>query len=166
MDSHNHSHNQGNIIGKKYVDAKHEEINADYLSKVNLIGLFFTGSWCPPCEKFALELIEVYNDANAKDKILEIIQVSNEKNEKEFVDGMANKPWIAVQYNDNFIDYLVNEFKINFLPVLIIVTKDKNIVSDTGRRDIAEFGVKSHEKWLRTYKVQKDREKELANLHS
>lgn len=154
------------FLGKKYVNNQNEEIQFDYLQKISLIGIFFTGSWCPPCEKFSKELIEVYNDANAKEKVMEIIQVSNEKSEKDFIEGISTKPWIFVQYNDVFIDYLVNEYKISHLPVFIVITKEKTIISDTGRRDVSENGIKVHEKWLRTYKVQKDREKEMANLHN
>lgn len=154
------------FAGKKYVNNKNEEIAFDYGSKISIIGLFFTGSWCPPCEKFAQELIEVYNDANSKEKVMEIIQLSNERNEKEFVEGISNKPWIFVQYNDNFIDYLVNEYKVTHLPVLLILRKDKNIISETGRKDVSENGVKAHEKWLRVYKVQKEREKEMATTHN
>ena len=164
MDSHtNISISSANFFaGKKYVNNKNEEISFDYSAKISIIGLFFTGSWCPPCEKFAQELIEVYNDANSKEKIIEIIQVSNEKNEKEFEEGIANKPWIFVHFNDNFTDYLVNEYKVTQLPVLIIVRKDRNIISDTGRREVAENGVKVHEKWLRVFKVQKEREREIT----
>jgi nucleoredoxin len=168
MDSHSilPSSSANFFAGKKYVNNKNEEIPFDYGSKISIIGLFFTGSWCAPCEKFAQELIEVYNDANSKEKVMEIIQVSNEKNEKEFADGITNKPWIFVQYNDNFIDYLVNDNKITYMPVLLIIRKDRNIISDTGRRDVTENGVKTHEKWLKIYKVQKEREKEMATTQS
>lgn len=168
MDSHTNlpTTSANFFAGKKYVNNKNEEIAFDYGAKISIIGLFFTGSWCPPCEKFAQELIEVYNDANAKEKVIEIIQVSNEKNEKEFAEGIANKPWIFVQYNDNFIDYLVNEYKVTHLPVLMVVKKDRNIISDTGRRDVVENGVKVHEKWLKVYKVQKEREREMSTTHN
>ncbi len=154
------------FAGKKYVNNKNEEIAFDYGAKISIIGLFFTGSWCPPCEKFAQELIEVYNDSNSKEKVIEIIQVSNEKNEKEFAEGISDKPWIFVPYGDHFIDYLVNEYKVTQLPVLLVVRKDRNLISDTGRRDVAENGVKVHEKWLKVYKVQKEREREISSTHN
>ena len=154
---------QNIFLGKKYVNNKLEEINVDYLSKISLIGLFFTGSWCRPCEKFSQELIQVYNDANTKEKIIEIIQISNEKNEKDFIEGISTKPWISIQYNDNFNDALVNEYKVNYLPLLIIMTKDKIIISETSRKDIVESGIKAHEKWMKTYKLQKDKERDYSN---
>ncbi len=153
------------FAGKKYVNNRNEEIAFDYGSKITYVGLFFTGSWCPPCEKFAQELIEVYNDANSKERTMEIIQISNEKGEKEFSQSIMDKPWIFVQYNDNFVDYLVNEYKITHLPILIILTKDRNIISDMGRKDVLDNGIKVHEKWMKTYRVNKDKEKELSNMH-
>ena len=165
-------HSPSIFTGKKYVDNKNEDLVFDYVNKLSIIGLFFTGSWCPPCEKFAQELIEVYDDANlaakesGKEKVFEIVQVSNEKNENEFIEGIADKPWISVPYNDTFNDNLVNEYKITHLPVLIIITKERIIVSETGRKDISELSVKAHEKWIKTYKSQKERERELSKQSS
>ena len=158
--------------GKKYVDSKNEDFVLDYVNKLNIIGIFFTASWCPPCQKFAEELVEVYNDANSaakeagKDNIFEIIQVSNEKTEADFVETISEKPWINVPFNDNFNDYLITEYKINYMPVLLIITRERVVISDNPRGDMAELGMKAHEKWIKTYKAQRERERELSDAHN
>ena len=160
------------FTGKKYVDNKNEDFALDYVSKLNIVGLFFTASWCPPCQKFAEELVEVYNDCNlpakeaGKDNIFEIIQVSCEKNEADFVETILEKPWINVPFNDNFNDYLITDYKISYMPVLLIITKERVVISENPRGDIAELGVKAHEKWIKTFKAQRERERELTNAHN
>ena len=174
MESISHSviHSSNIFSGKKYVNNKNEDFVIDYFNKLNIIGLFFTGSWCPACEKLGQELIDVYNDANliqkenGKENIFEIIQVSNEKSETDFIKGISDKPWVHVALNDTFSDYLVAEYKINYLPVLFIITKDRIALTESPRKDISELGIKAHEKWIKAYKAHKERERELSNLHN
>ncbi len=174
MESISHSviHSSNIFSGKKYVNNKNEDFVIDYFNKLNIIGLFFTGSWCPACEILGQELIDVYNDANltqkenGKENIFEIIQVSNEKSDSDFIKGIADKPWVHVGFNDTFSDYLIAEYKINHLPVLLIMTKDRIVLTDSPRRDINELGIKAHEKWIKAYKAHKERERELSNLHN
>ena len=69
------------IIGRKFLNSKLEEVDPQEIFKCKIICLFFTASWCTPCEIFSKELIEIYNEGNQGEKLLEIIQVSYEKPE-------------------------------------------------------------------------------------
>lgn len=148
-------------LGKKFLNNKGEEIHPENsIFRVKFIGLFFTGSWCPPCEIFAQELIQIYNEANSKEKNFEIIQISNEKNEKEFHENIKDKPWLFVPYNDPVIMNLVNEYKISYLPVLLIINKEKTILTESGRRDVTQYKNKAYDEWYRMYREQREREKD------
>lgn len=154
--------NLATAFGKKFVNNKLEEVSIESLQKINVIGIFFTGSWCPPCQTFANDLVNVYIEANSKEKILEIIQVSNEKNESDFKNSLDDKPWLFVHHNEPMIiQNLVGEYKINYLPMLIIINKDRVILSETGRKDVVDLGVKACEKWYKLYRIQKERDKEI-----
>jgi nucleoredoxin len=48
-----------------------------------LLGLYFSASWCPPCKTFSPLLMQLYNAA-AKDGKLEIVYVSSDSNPEEF----------------------------------------------------------------------------------
>lgn len=63
----------------------------------NLIGLYFSASWCPPCKTFTPLLTEFYNTAKktCPDEF-EIIFVSSDRTQEEF-DGYYEKmPWLAI----------------------------------------------------------------------
>lgn len=156
--------NLTNSLGKKFLNNKLEEVLAENsVSKMNYIGLFFTGSWCPPCELFANDLVTVYNEANMKEKVFEVVQISNEKSEKDFKTSISDsdRPWLFLPYGDPAVVNLVSEYKVTHLPMLIIVNKDKVLLSETGRNDVVENGTKAYEKWYKLYRQQKEREKEL-----
>ena len=55
-------------------------------SKPSLIALYFSASWCPPCQRFTPVLIDFYNAAKASSKTLEleIVFVSSDRNVEEF----------------------------------------------------------------------------------
>jgi nucleoredoxin len=154
-----------NFLGKKFINNKHEEVTAESsILKSKIIGLYFTSSWCPPCEAFSSELLGLYNEVNLKEKFFEVIQISNERNEKEFREFISKDPWLFVNFEDPFMHSLITEYKINFLPVLIIVNKDKVLLSSSGRKDLSQLKSKAFDEWYRLFKEQRERDKELEKL--
>jgi nucleoredoxin len=150
-----------NFLGKKFINNKFEEVTAENsILKAKFLALFFTGSWCPPCQLLSQDLITLYNEANNKEKNFEIIQISNEKNEKDFKDSIADKPWLFIPYNDPLIMSLVTDYKISYLPVLIIINKERIVLTDNGRKDVTNFKNKAYDEWFRLYKEHRERDKE------
>jgi nucleoredoxin len=136
------------LLGRKFVNNKNEEIVEDVFN-VKLISLFFTASWCSPCEIFARDLIEIYNETNQGEKVLEIIQISFEKNEESFKRGIANKPWIFIPYNDSKNAELCEIFKVLGVPIFFVLKKDGTILIENGRKEISKEGVKIIDTWLK-----------------
>jgi nucleoredoxin len=154
-----------NFLGKKFLNNKFEEVTAESsILKTKVIGLYFTSSWCPPCEAFSSDLLVLYNEVNLKEKNFEVIQISNERNDKEFKEFISKDPWLFVNYEDPFMFSLINEYKVNYLPVLIIVNKDKVLLSSTGRKDVSQLKSKAFDEWYRLFKEQRERDKELEKL--
>ena len=51
-------------------------------------------------------------------------------------------------FNEPYIRKLFEEYKVEFLPVFIIVNRDIFILSDNGRKDMIENeGIKAYKKW-------------------
>ena len=142
-----------------------ELVDAEILTKVNVIGLLFSASWCPPCQTLEKDLLSLYNEVNKDDKVFEVIQISNEKMEKEFDDN-CNSPWLYVPFNDAFMYELVEDYNVKHLPTLIIVNKERTILSEKGRKDIAEVGNRAFERWYKAYRTQRDGEgdEEVNNM--
>ena len=125
-------------IGASFINSKFEPIAADDIFKIPVLALFFTGSWCPPCEEFANELQTFYNEANQKEKHFETIQISNEKSEQNFKSAIEIRPWTFIPYGNIIIKEIVEMYNVKYLPMFLIINKEGNLASDSGRKDISE----------------------------
>lgn len=147
-------------FGKRILNYKLEEQDLDNATflKYNVIGVLFTGTWVTPARDMMIKLTELYKEVNANEKVFEIIQISNEKTEKDFKDAITeDRPWLYVPFNDSYVHNLVEQFKVEFLPTFIIVNRDLFILSDNGRRDMLENeGIKAYEKWYKAYRTRKE----------
>ena len=137
------------IIGSKFLNNKNEEIiNLDSIFNSKLYGLFFTASWCSPCEIFGKELIDIYNNTNEGIRNIEIIQINFEKEETQFKSNIADKPWIYMPYNDSRANQLKNKFDILYIPLFVIYKSDGTLITVNGRQEISKDGIIAIDKWL------------------
>lgn len=137
------------IIGRKFINNKNEEIDPQEVYNCKIICLFFTATWCTPCEIFSKELLEIFNEGNQGEKLLEIIQINYEKPEVTSMKQIiAEKPWIFIPIHDPKIDDLTKRFSIESIPVFIVMDSNGKIISETARSDIVTEGPKIVDKWL------------------
>jgi hypothetical protein len=43
-----------------FINKDHEDVSSENLAKINVIGIYFTSSWCPPCVQFKKTLLNFY----------------------------------------------------------------------------------------------------------
>ena len=82
------------LVGEKLLkDVKGNAVpteDAFKSSNASLIGLYFSASWCPPCQRFTPILTEFYKAAKASNSGLEIVFISSDRSREEF-DGYVSK---------------------------------------------------------------------------
>lgn len=139
---------------------KLEEFKLELSDQFRFFGLFVTGSWCPPCKEFENILIEFYKEINFKEKRFEIIHMSSEKNEHEFKNSIADIPWPIIKFNNRVIQTLAGLLNIQYIPMLIIVTNNGEIITYDGRKDIVDNKDEAFFKW----ENEEHRLKELKEL--
>ena len=68
-----------------------------------------------------------------------------------------NRPWVYILFNEPYIKKLVEYYKVEFLPIFIIVNRCMFILSDNERKDMIENeGLKVYEKWYKSYRTRKE----------
>lgn len=132
-------------FGKHFTDNEGKTLDIEYVLEAHITVLFFTASWFRKCNELSDKLIEFYRLANSKIKVLEVIQVSNEKYENAFNNQRKDKPWVFVPYGDCM--KVFDNYNVTEVPHIYIVTKKGEILSTEGKKDILEVGQEVIDEW-------------------
>lgn len=107
------------------------------LKNKKIIGLYFSGHYCPPCRKFTPLLAEAYEEINNNRSNLEIIFISSDKENESFINYYKEMPWLALPYEKrNLKNQLCNQFNIKTIPTLIFFDQNGNLLEREGRKFI------------------------------
>ncbi|KAK1303030.1 putative nucleoredoxin 1 [Acorus calamus] len=116
----------------------------DFLVRNNgdqIIGLYFSASWCGPCRRFTPNLVEVYNELLSRGNF-EVVLISDDHDEEAFNGYFSKMPWLAMPFSDaSDRDRLKKLFKVRGIPSLVIIdgatgkvltVKGTSVVGDYG----------------------------------
>jgi len=127
------------MLGDKLLSGKDSVATADALKGKTAVALYFSAHWCPPCRGFTPELAKMYNGA-FKDKGLEIVFVSSDKDQGQFDDYFGEQPWLALPFDERATKAaLSKKFKVQGIPTLVILdgATGETITTD-GREAVSE----------------------------
>eukprot|EP00980_Cylindrotheca_fusiformis_P001657 scaffold374_cov124-Cylindrotheca_fusiformis.AAC.16 len=114
---------------------------AELLKGKELLALYFSASWCPPCKAFSPILKKFYENC-AKDGKLEIIYVSSDKTVDSFEEYYKQMPWLAVpadQGSAAIKNKLAETFGIMGIPTLVVIdAKTGEFITSSARDDVAK----------------------------
>lgn len=95
---------------------------------VDLVFLYASANWCPPCRKFTPQLIQFYNDAKRvaksdprRAKSIEIVFVSADHDMSGFKNYYASMPWLAVPFDADARERLLSWMKVTGVPRLMVL---------------------------------------------
>jgi nucleoredoxin len=107
---------------------------SEAIEDTEVLGLYFSASWCPPCHAFTPVLSACYMSLKLKENPFEAIFVSLDRNEESFVKYHEEMPWPALEFaNRQAKDALVERYKVEGIPTLIILNpKTGKVINDKG----------------------------------
>jgi len=120
------------LLGSKLVTKDGEGETAALLSGKGAIALYFSAHWCPPCQSFTPQLAGWYS-TSLKDKGLEVVFVSSDKDKDAFTEYYGSMPWLALPFDSDRKDALDKKFKVQGIPTIILVDSDGNLLNKNGR---------------------------------
>jgi nucleoredoxin len=115
-----------------------KKATAAALKDKDLILLYFSASWCPPCKTFSPLLIDFYNNIS-KDAKLEVIYVASDRTVDDFKAYYGKMPWLAVPSDEGAAaikNGLAEKLKITGIPTLVVLDKAGNFVTDQAREPV------------------------------
>ncbi|KAK3416838.1 hypothetical protein EUGRSUZ_H02593 [Eucalyptus grandis] len=122
------------------------------------IGLYFSASWCGPCQQFTPILLEVYNELAPRGD-LEIIFISSDEDEESFSGYFSKMPWLAIPFSDSEKrDSLDELFNVRGIPHLVLLDGTGTVLTDSGVEIVREYGEEGHPFTPERIKELKDQE--------
>eukprot|EP01035_Chromulina_nebulosa_P024335 gene24335-31665_t len=129
------------------VDAQIKELpTIELLKNKDVIAVYFSASWCGPCQQFTPQLVQYYVNVKKSGKKFEIIWVSRDRTSDEFVDYYTKMPWLAVpvQNLQAVVDKLSPKYNLKGIPHLVFIDGvDGSIYTTDGRLNVMKdkYGV-------------------------
>eukprot|EP00301_Raphidiophrys_heterophryoidea_P011379 c1748_g1_i1.p1 GENE.c1748_g1_i1~~c1748_g1_i1.p1 ORF type:complete len:290 (+),score=74.02 c1748_g1_i1:38-871(+) len=106
---------------------------AQVLADKDIVGIYFSAHYCPPCRKFTPTLTATYNHLKASGKNFEFVLVSSDTDANEFKDYFGGMPWLALPYEDSERrEMLLTKFDLEGIPALVILNKDDKTITTAG----------------------------------
>jgi nucleoredoxin len=87
------------ILGANVFDHNGNKIDIASRCAGKKLGIYFSAHWCPPCKGFTPILADFYNKFH-QEKNFEIVFVSGDEDEGEFVEYYSTMPWLTVSFDD------------------------------------------------------------------
>ncbi len=135
------------LYGNKFL-SKNGYIDSSALKDVKLIGIYFSAHWCPPCRAFTPQLVDFYNKVNENEKVFEVIFVSSDRSEDQFLDYYKEMPWLAIEFNDPQKNEIKKHHSVSGIPTLVILKPDGSQLDVNARADVLK-GYQSFKEWLK-----------------
>lgn len=121
------------LFGSKLLSGSEEIPTAGAFEGKTAVGIYFSAHWCPPCRGFTPKLAEMYK-ANLKEKGLEIVFVSSDRDEAGFKDYFKDMPWLALPFADRDKKAeLSKKYKVQGIPSFVIVQPSGETITTDGR---------------------------------
>jgi thiol-disulfide isomerase/thioredoxin len=112
---------------------------AELLANADVIAVYFSAHWCPPCRQFTPALARVYSDMKAAGKKFEIVFVSSDQDESGFDTYFASMPWLAVPYESREVKQRLGaRFGVRAIPTLVLLYRNGGLITKDGRAAIAK----------------------------
>ena len=112
---------------------------ASALAGADVVGLYFSAHWCPPCRGFTPVLAAKYEALKAAGKKLEIIFVSSDRSADDCSSYFADMPWTCLKYENRETKSMLSElYDVQGIPTLVLISGSGKLITTDGREAIIE----------------------------
>jgi thiol-disulfide isomerase/thioredoxin len=106
---------------------------SEALAGKTAIALYFSAHWCPPCRQFTPQLIDLYKQLHQRNNTkLEVIFVSCDHTEEEFLSYFQSMPWLAIPFDDHKREQVQGKFHVSGIPKLTILNGNGQVLEENA----------------------------------
>ena len=111
---------------------------SEALSGVEVVGIYFSAHWCPPCRGFTPLFSERYLELKAAGKSLEVVFVSSDSDQESFESYHSEMPWLALPFDHrDTAAELSRKYSVTGIPTLVFIDGSTGeLITEEGREGI------------------------------
>eukprot|EP01063_Lacrimia_lanifica_P036695 TRINITY_DN7357_c0_g1_i1.p1 TRINITY_DN7357_c0_g1~~TRINITY_DN7357_c0_g1_i1.p1 ORF type:complete len:497 (+),score=183.00 TRINITY_DN7357_c0_g1_i1:224-1492(+) len=123
------------FLGPELVTKDGNKPTADVLAGKEYVLLYFSASWCPPCQRFT-PLLENFYAAHGSKLNFEVVFVSGDRDEKSMKEYYAKMPWAAIPFGASERQQCSGKYCGDGIPDLAIFDKMGNVVKQGAVQNV------------------------------
>uniref|UniRef100_A0A646QC98 Nucleoredoxin n=1 Tax=Hemiscolopendra marginata TaxID=943146 RepID=A0A646QC98_9MYRI len=137
------------LLRKSGKEFKEESLDVT-LANADLVGFYFSASWCGPCHRFTPILKKCYEALKAENKSFEVVFVPLSETDEDMRNYMQDLHgnWLVTSCDESVTKPLARKFAVEGIPYLVIINKRGEMVSTNGEGDVVVKGSASFPLWL------------------
>eukprot|EP00695_Tsukubamonas_globosa_P001424 TRINITY_DN244_c0_g1_i1.p2 TRINITY_DN244_c0_g1~~TRINITY_DN244_c0_g1_i1.p2 ORF type:complete len:161 (+),score=88.86 TRINITY_DN244_c0_g1_i1:51-485(+) len=137
------------LLGEPFVNREGQTLNFEQaLGSAEVIGIYFSAHWCPPCRGFTPMLAEAYDEVKKSHNKFQVVFVTSDQDEAHMKEYLSDMPWVAIPFGDPRIAALKSKYGVRGIPTLVVVDGKGETKSLNGRNDVASNGADAINAWL------------------
>lgn len=123
------------LFGKSLIIEKNKSVSTNKYLKDKIVGLYFSASWCPPCQQFTPQLINFYKKYHQQHNFKIVLIPFKEDQEEEYQDYLHQMPWASLSpKKETLIDSLIKKYRCASVPRIVFINQEGKVI-----KEIIEF---------------------------
>ncbi len=138
------------LFGDTLLKADGSEVGLDAIDDKDLLAIYFSAEWCPPCRTFTPMLVEAVQTLEESDKSFEVVFVSSDRTPADMLNYMKSydMPWLALPHGGAQAAALSQRYGVRGIPTLIVIDGNGNTISVNARSEIGMKGAAAYDDWM------------------
>jgi nucleoredoxin len=139
------------MFGEELTNAQGEKVEVKALEGKELVAVYFSAHWCPPCRAFTPKLVEAYTQWRKDGKPIALVFVSSDRSAEAMQGYMkeVKMPWLAVPFRAAPGQALAAKHNIRGIPSLLVFNAQGELVSANARGEVQSKGAGAIEAWMK-----------------
>ncbi|KAK0043060.1 nucleoredoxin [Biomphalaria pfeifferi] len=122
------------LLGPELVTPDGSNVSVSTLQECELISLYFSAQWCPPCKGFLPNLRHCYDKVKERGKRWEVVFVSLDTDKECCQQNFAEMPWLMVPYESALREPMPDKYGLMGIPALVFINpKTGETLTEEGR---------------------------------